>query len=82
MNKGRLVKATPHICRMCKYRSGDQTEVCAYMAITGHSRIYVDGKAAYDVRYCDKFERGKRIVPDNSLKMRRRDEFPENGWQE
>ena len=57
-----LIKATPTICAMCKYRSGDrERNGCNYWAITGKSRIYESGKMAYDPQYCDKFERGKRL---------------------
>ena len=57
-----FVKATPNVCAMCKYRSSLQENGCCnYWNITGHSRIYVDGKEQYDPAYCDKFERGQRI---------------------
>ena len=58
----KLVKATSTICAMCKYRSGDrERHSCSYWGITGQSRIFKDGKMAYDPQYCDKFERGKRL---------------------
>ena len=59
----RLIKATPNICAMCRYRSNISSEFgnCEYQAITGHSRIFENGKLAYDPEYCDKFERGAKI---------------------
>ena len=56
----RLVKATKEICEMCRFRSGIPEHGCNYSEIEGHSRIFIDGKMAYDPEYCDKFERGKR----------------------
>ena len=69
---GRMVKLCESICRMCKYRSGEQGDVCNYWNITHSSRIFVDGKMAYDPEYCDKFERGKRIVTDREIYIKQR----------
>ena len=78
----RMVKAIPSICRMCKYRAAVPNEVCDYWNITKRSRVFEDGKLAYDPAYCDKFERGKRIEPDKSLFIRPREQWPLNPWQE
>ena len=68
-----MVKCTKYVCAMCKYRmrfgtapSGQQklyNFCCNYLEITGHSRIFVEGKRQYDADYCDKFERGKIAQP-------------------
>lgn len=67
---GRLVKATTERCQRCVYHQGvgsqpgkEQTNgniCCNYLGTTGHSRIFVNGEPAYDPKYCNKFETGKK----------------------
>lgn len=35
---------------------------CNYLTIMNESRIFQDGVAAYDPKYCDKYEKGKQIL--------------------
>jgi hypothetical protein len=55
-----MEKITKKLCSTCKYRGGtDQKISCNYMTCTGRSRIFQDGKMAYDPKYCDKYEKGE-----------------------
>lgn len=73
-----LIKATHRVCNRCRYSMGFGSQpcnaeapdniCCNYMEIRGESRIFKDGKMAYNPAYCDKYEKGKRIV----LKMGRK----------
>ena len=64
-----LIKLNKKVCGSCKYRmrfgsapGGQNTfynHCCNYLEIMGHSRIFENGKQAYDPKYCDKFEKGK-----------------------
>ena len=58
---GRMVKATPSICAMCKYRSGQRELGCNYSGITGRLRTVENGKQRLSNGECDVFERGKRL---------------------
>ena len=72
---GKLIKTKPSICRSCQYHMGFGCQqgksclekyefnnvACNYLAIMGHSRIFEDGKPTYDPKYCDKYEKGKKI---------------------
>lgn len=58
---GRLVKATPSICAMCKYRSGQRELGCNYSGITGRLRTIENKQQRLPHGYCDVFERGKRL---------------------
>ena len=67
MSSGKMVKINKNICGMCKYRSGLPEHGCNYIMVKKHSRVYEDGKLAYDPRYCDKFERGAIVQADFAL---------------
>lgn len=55
-----LKKVNKKLCSTCKYRGAMEQKIsCNYMTCTGHSRIFQDGKMAYDPKYCDKYEKGK-----------------------
>ena len=71
----KLVIASCRTCSLCKYHigyisgqtnnreKGNRTGVaCNYLEIKKHSRIFENGKMAYDKMYCDKFEPG---IPEN-----------------
>lgn len=68
-----FVKCSKKICAICKYRMRFGTAPgnkrvtsynysCNYLEITGHSRIFENGKKKYDSQYCDKFEEGNAIT--------------------
>ena len=67
----KMVKATPAICSRCKYHMGVRSSpgrkqtnnnvCCNYFELTGYSRIYENGKLAYDPKYCDKYEKGPSL---------------------
>ena len=75
---GTLIRVDARICASCRYRQGfgsqpgkEQTEAghnmnfaCNYQKIEGHSRIFVEGKLAYDPKFCDKYKRGRMILPE------------------
>lgn len=71
-----MVRATLRVCKKCKYRTGFGSSpgkarerdnyCCNYLAITGHSRIFENGKYAYDAEFCDKFEEGPQLTGDDS----------------
>lgn len=59
-----LVEATQATCFKCKWRSGIKGQcnvTCDYRDRTGKSRIFEDGKLAYDPKYCDKYEEGEPV---------------------
>ena len=66
-----IVKATYEVCSKCKYRVGfgaapgknqsNHNICCNYWKIMNHSRIFENGKKAYDPKYCDKFEVGEAM---------------------
>ena len=59
-----LVEATQATCIKCKWRSGIKGQcnvTCDYRDRTGKSRIFEDGKLAYDPKYCDKYEEGEPV---------------------
>ena len=76
MNK--LIKATSKTCEKCKYRMGFGSQpskkqkdegklmnvACNYAKIMQHSRIFENGEMAYDPKFCDKFERGDAVDPE------------------
>ena len=79
MNKN-AIRADAEVCARCKYHMpfGSQPGkreclnnniACNYLAITGHSRIFQDGRMSYCPMFYDKFEEGGRVDPDTSLKM-------------
>jgi hypothetical protein len=56
-----MEKITKKLCSTCKYRGAMEQKIsCNYMTCTGHSRIFQDGKMAYDPKYCDKYEKGRK----------------------
>lgn len=57
-----LRKLTPELCDKCKYMQGVKENGCNYMTITGHSRIFENGKKTVPSGYCDKFEEGRKIT--------------------
>lgn len=67
----KAIRISNDVCRTCKYRMGFGADpggnngcvnnvVCNYLSVTGHSRIFTDGKMAYDPKFCDKYDPGKR----------------------
>lgn len=61
----KLVRATQSRCSKCQYRmriSHGNGYCCNYLTIMNESRIFQDGVAAYDPKYCDKYEKGKQIL--------------------
>lgn len=62
-----LVKINRKTCRKCKYHmlfgSNGTMVCCNYLTIEGRSRVYEDGEAQYDPKFCDKFTEGEKIVP-------------------
>ena len=86
-----LIKITQQLCLSCKYHMGVGTQPgkqqkaqgilpnigCNYLKIAGHSRIYVNGKKAYDPAYCDKYEPGKPKKPGIHLGDVEMDEYEE-----
>ena len=70
-----LIRVSPEICAKCKYHFPfganpghreciNRNIACNYKSITGHSRIFENGKMAYDPEFCDKFEQGEKL-PDS-----------------
>lgn len=58
-----LIRDNRKNCSRCKYRTKiGNSMACNYSAIEGHSRIFQDGKLAYDPEYCDKFQKGAQII--------------------
>ena len=63
------------MCKSCKYaqpfgsqpgskqkEAGETARVCCnYLLVNERSRIFEDGKMAYDPAYCDKYEEGDRV---------------------
>ena len=76
-----LIKLSQTVCLSCKYHMGVGTQPgknqkaqgmlpnvgCNYLKITGRSRIYENGKKAYNAAYCDKYEKGKPDRPNIHL---------------
>jgi len=65
------IKVNSDICRTCKYRMGfgsnanhttRSTVACNYLSLTGHSRIFEDGRLQMDPKFCDKYEPGDKIT--------------------
>ena len=67
------MKINKNICAMCKYRSGIPEHGCNYIMVEKHSRVFEDGKLAYDPSYCNKFERGAIVQADIALTLRKRE---------
>lgn len=63
---GKLIRITQNRCSKCQYRMqtshGNGWWSCNYLAITGKSRIFQDGVAAYNPKYCDKYKKGSQIL--------------------
>ena len=64
------VLATVERCSACRYHAGfgsqpgkdqkvNQNICCNYWSVKGHSRIFENGRKAYDPKYCNKFEPGE-----------------------
>lgn len=96
-----LVRATIKTCARCIYHQGvgsqpgkEQTNYnicCNYLGATGHSRIFEHGVMAYDPKYCDKFETGKKARSgawnrDNMTmwqhKCKKKEEFKRREYEE
>ena len=74
----KLIKVSAKTCQKCKYRMGfgsqpgkEQKEkgqcmnvACNYLCIEKHSRIFKNGKLAYDPKFCDKFKKGDAMDPE------------------
>ena len=74
----KLIKATAATCEKCKYRMGFGSQpskiqkdnghmmnvACNYAKIMQHSRIFENGVMAYDPQFCDKFESGDAVDPE------------------
>lgn len=61
---GEIKKISKSLCSKCQYRTliGSH-QACNYMAITGRSRIFQNGEAVNDPKFCDKFKEGEQIIP-------------------
>lgn len=72
----KMVKTSEKICSSCKYRINVEQKVsCNYLEVAGHSRIFENGKKAYDPAFCDKYEPGKPKRADIQIGSRERDEY-------
>lgn len=67
----KLIKTNSEICRSCRYHMGFGSQpdkeqkvcnnvACNYQEVTGHSRIFENGKIAYPPELCDKYEPGEK----------------------
>lgn len=84
-----LIRVSQQLCLSCKYHTGVGTQPgknqksqgmlpnigCNYLKIAGHSRIFENGKKAYDPAFCDKYEPGKPKRADIQIGSRERDEY-------
>ena len=92
-----LIKADQRTCRKCKYHMGfgsqpggtrevDNNVACNYLAIKGHSRIFENGKEAYDPEYCDKYIPGRNTrtgwTSDSMTTWSKEDELRRKFWKE
>lgn len=91
MSETKLIKLSQTVCLSCKYHMGVGTQPgkqqkeqgvlpnvgCDYQRIAGHSRIFVNGKKAYDPAYCDKYEPGDPKRHDIRLGDVPKDEYDE-----
>ena len=100
----KLIRVSAKTCQKCKYRMGfgsqpgkEQKEkgqcmnvACNYLGIERHSRIFEDGKMAYDPKFCDKFKKGdvtdpeeeyETTFPIRSLRSRKSKEYLVNEWK-
>lgn len=60
-----MEKLTRKLCDSCKYRGQvEQKNCCNYIGVTGHSRIFENGAMAYNPRFCDKYEKGNRLMTE------------------
>ena len=55
----RMMKLTPELCDNCIFMPAVRENGCSYLTLTGHSRIFENGKLAYDPKFCDKYEKGE-----------------------
>ena len=87
-----LVKVCAKTCYACCYHMGFGSQpgkkqkeaghsmnvACNYLSIEGHSRIYENGKKAYDPKYCDNFREGipqsEQWSSDNMTEWRQEEE--------
>ena len=56
-----MIRVTDKKCRECKYHTtiAHTTWICCYyIVITGHSRVFVDGRQVVPDGYCKCFEKG------------------------
>lgn len=61
---GELKRINKSLCSKCQYRTLiGSCQACNYMAITGRSRIFQNGEAVNDPKFCDKFKAGDQIIP-------------------
>ena len=98
-----LVKVSAKTCAKCKYRMGFGSQpskkqkdeghcmnvACNYIKIMQHSRIFENGEMAYDPKYCDKFEKGDAVDPEEihestfdikSLRYRKAHQLHKGRW--
>ena len=53
--------ANQKLCSKCQFRiQVEGRYACNYRNVTGRSRIFIDGKMAYDPKYCNKFKKGDK----------------------
>ena len=99
-----LVKVSAKTCAKCKYRMGFGSQpskkqkdeghcmnvACNYIKIMQHSRIFENGEMAYDPKYCDKFEKGDAVDPEEehettfqiqSVRYRKSKQITTERWQ-
>ena len=63
-----LIKINAKTCAKCQYHGMMGQKIsCNYIACEGHSRIFEDGKMAFDPKLCDKFQEGQMLRPYRDL---------------
>ena len=61
---GKIQKISKWLCLKCQYRTMiGSHQACNYLAIAGRSRIFQNGEAVNDPKFCDKFKEGEQIIP-------------------
>ena len=64
----KLIRISAKMCTKCQYHGFMGQKIsCNYLACEGHSRIFEDGKPAYDPAFCDKFQKGQMLRPYKDL---------------
>ena len=58
----KLRKLTPELCDTCVFMPVVTENGCSYMTLTGHSRVFKDGKKVVPSGYCDKYIKGEKCA--------------------